>query len=104
MKKSEKSIIRKHRIGMASAIVLVIILSLLLGLGGRGAAARPEETELYYQVIQVKAGDTLWDLATAYASAYSDIREYVAVLKQVNGIRSDELLRPGETLIIPYYR
>lgn len=89
---------------MASAIMPVIILSLLLGLGGRGAAARPEETGLYYQVIQVKTGDTLWDLAATYAPAYSDIREYVAILKQVNRIRSDELLRPGETLIIPYYQ
>ena len=104
MKKAEKSIIRKHRIGMASAIVLIIILSLLLGLGGRGAAARPEERELYYQMIQVKSGDNLWDLAIAYAPAYSDIRNYVSIIKQINHIRPGDLLIPGETLIIPYYQ
>ena len=57
----------------------------------------------YYKSIQVENGDTLWSIAQNNMDEhYSNTSEYVAEVKQMNSLRSDQIFA-GNYLIIPYY-
>ena len=60
-----------------------------------GTLASAGETVLY-----VEPGDTLWEIAERYAPAGSDIRKYIYVLKQRNGLSSSGLA-VGQRLVLP---
>lgn len=54
----------------------------------------------------VKAGDTLWDIASTRCFANGvrdnyDVRRVVMVIQKINGI--DSYIYPGQRLEIPYY-
>ena len=51
-----------------------------------------------YKVVE---SDTLWSIARKYAPEDMDTREYVAVLKALNGV--SENIQPGTNLIVPIY-
>lgn len=57
----------------------------------------------YYTSIQLKNGDSLWDIAHTYAgeSGYT-VREYVEELKRMNGL-SSEAIHSGEYLTVMYF-
>lgn len=48
----------------------------------------------------VRAGDTLWEVATLTAAPRVDRRERILVLQELNGLRSSTLY-PGQVLIVP---
>ena len=53
--------------------------------------------------IEVKEGDTLWNIAKEYMNEeYSDINDYIKEIKLSNGLASDTI-HEGSYLIIPYY-
>lgn len=63
----------------------------------------PEGVYKYYRTIEVKAGDTLWSIADAYAdSAYVNKEEYINEIKKMNNI-SDDTIHSGNYLTISYY-
>lgn len=53
----------------------------------------------YYQV-QIKAGDTLWEIANIYGPKDQDIRKSVNIICNVNNISADEIY-PGQYILIP---
>ena len=57
----------------------------------------------YYTSIQLQAGDSLWDIAEEYmdGSGYSK-KEYVEVLKRMNGLSSDRI-HAGQYLTVVYF-
>lgn len=56
----------------------------------------------YYQSIEIQYGDTLWDIAEkTRPSDYKCTAEYVEVLKEMNGLKSD-YIQAGQHLIIAY--
>lgn len=57
----------------------------------------------YYTSIQLKNGDSLWDIAHTYAggSGYT-VREYVEELKRMNGLDSEDI-HSGEYLTVMYF-
>lgn len=57
----------------------------------------------YYTSIQVKRGDTLWDIAEKYrTSEYHDIGSYIDEVKKINHL-SGSKITDGMYLCIPYY-
>ena len=91
--------------GYLAAFLMILSLGFsVLLLGGNSADARPEATEKYYTSVTVQAGDTLWSIAEQYAPEYSDIRAYVDQLIRINRLHNTESLRPGQSLVIVYYR
>lgn len=62
--------------------------------------SRVNEKQIDYvqEEYVVQKGDTLWNIASEYASEHQDLREYIYQLKQVNNI--DSSLKEGQTIII----
>lgn len=57
----------------------------------------------YFTSIQIQKGDSLWDIASRYSqgSDYT-VPEYVAELKQMNGLRYEDI-HSGEYLTVVYF-
>ena len=70
----------------------------------RAAAAEPKApTYKYYTSIRVYSGDTLWDIAKEYRTEeYSDISSYIAEVREINHLSSNQIT-DGMYLCIPYY-
>ena len=96
--------VNRRRLICAAALAAGILMILLLGAGITAASAKQEEKEVYYTAVRIESGDSLWSLAKKYAPEYSDISEYVATLREVNQIRREDRLIPGQLLIVPYYK
>lgn len=58
----------------------------------------------YYKSIEISKGDTLWSIASANFDAdhYKDVNAYVAEVKQLNALTSDNIVS-GSHIIVPYY-
>lgn len=89
-------------------IIAILALSIcsLIGLGtlfGSSSKASNENNYKYYTSIEIKNGDTLWNIASEYITEeYASLQEYVTEVKCLNGMQGDSI-RSGQFLIIPYY-
>lgn len=86
---------------------LAISAACVLSYGGFGVSAREsrdseENIYTYYKSIEIQNGDTLWSIAEEAKPSESDsTADYVEILKQINGLDSDEI-QAGQHLIISY--
>ena len=68
----------------------------------REQSAGDEAVYTYYKSIEIHPGDTLWDIAEeTMTDSYDSVAEYVQVIKNMNGLDSDEI-HSGQNLIIAY--
>lgn len=89
-------------------IAMMIAAAFCSGLFGHTLmSAHAEEKESaqlsrYFTSIQIRQGDSLWDIAGKYApeTGYS-VQEYMEELKRMNGLR-DEKIHSGEYLTVLY--
>lgn len=54
----------------------------------------------YFDEVVVSPGDTLWTLAGPHRPAGMDIRNYVDIVAEVNGVE-DGIIQPGQRLVLP---
>jgi LysM repeat protein len=52
-------------------------------------------------VIQVQSGDTVWKIAAEHSTERQDIREVVAVIRQLNQLDYNGRIQPGQSLKVP---
>lgn len=62
-----------------------------------------DRVESAYIMYSVESGDTLWSIAKAYLPGNTDIRVYIADIKEMNDLKSS-MLREGQTLQVPIIR
>ena len=101
--RSRRTYGKKKLIGMCLVFILVFGFCTLC-FGGVAASAQPEKKQAYYTSVTVEAGDSLWSLAQKYAPEYSDLQEYVELLKSLNHLRQGDLILAGQKLIVVYYQ
>lgn len=94
---------RIFRIFLLAAFTAAIVLLAYLTLSARVAnAGTPDPGSKYYASIAVEPGDTIWSIAQEHmGNGWTDIRDYVSELQQVNGLDSDTI-HAGNRLIVPY--
>lgn len=80
------------------ALAAVIAVSLALLLLGPQADAEPESVATVSHVV--KAGETLWSIASAHTAPGDDVRRTVALIRSANGMPSGTV-RAGVTITIP---
>lgn len=67
-------------------------------------AAVPAISQPYYASILIENGDSLWSIASRYASmTHMDVREYVEELKRINRLTTDRI-HAGHYLMVAYYK
>lgn len=91
---------------MTMIAILVLTVCSLIGLGaflGNSSKASNDNSYKYYTSVEIKNGDTLWDIASEYITEeYASLQEYVTEVKALNGMQGDSI-RSGQFLIVPYY-
>jgi hypothetical protein len=92
---------RIWKFGMA-VLLLVVIFSVFFITKTVTAQRAADRTKLV-TTVEVKKGDTLWDIASLYfTDEYDDLNEYIKEIKDSNGLVSDDI-HAGNYIIIPYY-
>lgn len=88
---------------IAALTAAICILAGLCSFSGTKSEASDEITYKYYTSVEIKNGDTLWDIASKYITdEYSSLQEYVAEVKELNNLPGDHI-RSGQSIVIPYY-
>jgi Tfp pilus assembly protein FimV len=87
----------RFRRTVAGAALLTVIGGTLAGGLARGADAPPRSAR---KLVLVRAGDTLWDLASRHAPEGTDVRSYVDALVAANGL-SGAGIEAGMRLRLP---
>lgn len=90
-------------------VVLLMILAFCSGFFGHtllNAYAKEKSVQpmnRYYTSIQLRQGDSLWDIADQYSkgSNYS-VKEYVNELKKINRLKGEDI-HSGEYLTVVYF-
>ncbi len=77
--------------------ILILIFSIIFIIA---VILRINEKQIDYvqEKYVVQKGDTLWNIASEYASEHQDLKDYIYQLKQVNNIASS--LEEGQSIII----
>jgi len=78
-------------------LMLVTVSNTILGINNASSLTKPE-----YASIQIKYGDTLWNLASEYNQDGKDIRKFVYEICELNEISADSIY-PGQCILIPVY-
>ena len=93
----------KSRFRFTVFVVLTIVLmttAVNIALGLNTAAS---STVQEYMDVEIKSGDTLWNIAETYMPDNMDTREAVYQICSLNDISADELYA-GMTIQVPVYR
>ena len=85
--------------------IIVISLGILLGSSISAFASAREKARIhkYYTSIQLRQGDSLWELAGDYASTDQSEQEFIDEVCEVNGISESNILHSGQYVVVPYY-
>lgn len=88
-------------------IAVTCILCLQFGKVSSDAHGNPEEEPVsfqYYKSIEIQDGDTLWGIAEEYMNEqyYDCIQEYIAELKEINQLVTDDI-QSANYLTVVYY-
>lgn len=53
------------------------------------------------RTVTVKAGDTVWGIASAHSNSHIDVREMVHAMKAINKLDETANLEPGSQIKVP---
>lgn len=76
-------------------ISIVALTNTVLGLNDAAGM-----TKDVYAQVEIRHGDTIWDIASDYQDPETDIRKVVYEICKINEIQADEL-QPGMILQVP---
>ncbi len=79
------------------ALLLAVVCAVFLMIGGPAEADAPGPSPIEHVV---ESGDTLWNIAAAYATPGSDVRRVIHDIRTLSGI-SGGIIVPGQVLLIP---
>ena len=94
----------KKRIWTLGIIILLFAVIFSVGFITKTVtASRNNDRVKLVTSIEIKKGDTLWEIASTYMSdEYDDLNDYIHEIKLSNGMTSDEI-HSGNFIILPYY-
>ena len=106
LERVREEMFKKYRVESKTRFILFIISMILIIFGMVSFVLKPEyvsgSTEQIYETVIVKTGDTLWDIASKYVDAKTDIRMFIYDISLVNEIQNGQLI-PGQEILIPMF-
>lgn len=99
--KSVVRLVKRHtvKVIVCSALFTLLFTSFLM-MGTDASGTSPEAASNEEQVITVRPGDTLWEIAKQFNDSSHDIRYVVYMIKDRNELHNAEI-KSGQKLIIP---
>lgn len=93
---------RRGRIVVAFLIALVLaVVAIVAGVVlFSPAAIAGAEGAVSYTTVQVEEGQSLWSIVSANAPAGTDVRDYLMLVQDVNGL-DGTVIHPGQELALP---
>ncbi|MDR6245619.1 LysM peptidoglycan-binding domain-containing protein [Paenibacillus hunanensis] len=105
MGKSKKSArpSKKRRSGWNSTgrLMVSILFAGVLLYGGFQHFVTADESPAMKQHVIVTEGDSLWAIASQYKAPDTDIRDYIAEIRDENNLNTSDI-RSGDVLVIPH--
>jgi len=104
---------RRRRAVLRTRIFMVILaISIAFGVGMLGTYSFVDahdssysvesNIDKYYKSIELKKGDTLWNIAETYMDeSYDSVEDYISELKKLNNLTTDEI-HEGNYLMVAY--
>lgn len=112
MKKTTRKYIsarkRNRRQAYQKKIMTIMLMAMAMifvfcGFSAMGSTSKKEEPELVYEIVIIEPGDTLWSIASLYASHTDDsVSTYIKNLQKMNNLHGDKIV-DGDSLLIYYY-
>lgn len=97
--------LRYHFMAAILSLVLILAISILfISFSTEANDMEHQPSYKYYKSIKISKGDTLWSIANDHYDSdhYKDINAYVAEVKKLNSLTSDNIVA-GNYVIVPYY-
>ena len=97
--------VRRNIVALILSVFMVIAVSIfLISFSTEANDMEHQPSYKYYKSIEVDKGDTLWSIAkdNIDSNYYKSTYEYVAEVKRMNSLTSDNIVA-GSHIIIPYY-
>ncbi|MCA5893172.1 LysM peptidoglycan-binding domain-containing protein [Isoptericola sp. NEAU-Y5] len=92
--------LRLTRRGRGVVTALAAMLAASAGLVGQQAMAEAPRGPVEVRLHTVAPGETLWEYAREVAVTGEDVRDVVAELRELNGLRTVDL-RAGQVVLLP---
>lgn len=89
---------RRGRLVVLAALVALVFVG-LAGFGGESAATSEKGSPLETRTVEVRSGDTLWEIAAAVAEP-GEVREMVYRIEELNALPGSALA-VGQEIAVP---
>lgn len=98
--------IRRFLLRLTACLILVLLFSISAIFSFKSAMAQDPsliQPQKYYKSIEIKYGDTLWDIALEYMGEfYSSPEDYIKEIKYINNLKNDRIIE-GRFITIVYF-
>lgn len=84
-------------IAVAAAVVLALVFAMTAMTPTATAGA---SSQVSYVSVTVHEGDNLWTIASQHAPASMDVRDYILLVEEINGLQNG-VVHPGSSLSLP---
>lgn len=100
----QKQVRRNRNILIVLTVLIIVMAMLFVSFSTEANDKEHPAFYKYYKSIEISSGDTLWSIANANFDPihYNNMDDYVAEIKRMNSLFSDEIVA-GSYLIVPYY-
>ncbi|WP_052723680.1 LysM peptidoglycan-binding domain-containing protein [Paenibacillus wulumuqiensis] len=93
--------VQKSKWKSSGRLLICVLFASILLYGGFQHLVIADEVPGNEQRVIVESGDSLWAIASRYKSEETDIRDYVAEIRDHNQLVSTQI-KSGDVLVIPY--
>lgn len=101
MRRSHSTVKRVRTVYVEKLIFFVATMIIALLVSAHDDRKNEPVNFTYYKSIEVQEGDTLWNIASAYADEGTSVKAYIKELKEINHLDSDSI-QEGSYLTVAY--
>ena len=87
---------------MILILTTIIVIFSSIAVFGRSEKSFENKNEVYYDLVEVSKGDTIWSIASEYSNENITTKQYVDCIIEFNNMKNCNIY-PGENIVVPVY-